>query len=136
VDGHDTDMNTFDKAQSDNSRSEESGYRLAGVTVEHVPGAVVVRVAGEIDMLTAPALDDAVRRSLREQPAKLVIDLSAAQFFSSAGISVLVAAHRNSGDDVALRIVARDRVILRPLQLTGLADDLAIHPTLETALHE
>jgi anti-anti-sigma factor len=129
-------MNTFDAAQSDNSGPEESGYGLASVTVEHLPGAIVVQVAGEIDMLTAPALDDAVRRSLREQPAKLIIDLSTAQFFSSAGISVLVAAHRNRGDDVALRIVARDRVILRPLELTGLSDDLAIHPTLESALNE
>jgi anti-sigma B factor antagonist len=136
VGGHDTDMNTFDAAQSDNSGPEEAGYGLASVTVEQLPGAVVIRVAGEIDMLTAPALDDAVRQSLREQPAKLIIDLSAAKFFSSAGISVLVAAHRNSGDDVALRIVARERVILRPLELTGLADDLAIHPTLESALHE
>ncbi len=103
------------------------------VTISHMPDAIVVTASGEIDMTTAPALDEAVRRSLIERPSTLVIDLSKARFFSSAGIAVLVTAHRSSAE-VALRVVAQDSVVLRPLQLTGLAEDLAIHPTVQSAL--
>ncbi|HJP72679.1 MAG TPA: STAS domain-containing protein [Pseudonocardiaceae bacterium] len=103
------------------------------VTVQQLPGTIVLKVAGEVDMVTAPALENAVRKALTESPDTLVIDLSAAEFFSSAGIAVLVLAHRN-GAGVSLRIVARDRIVLRPLELTGLTDDLAIYPDLEAAL--
>jgi anti-anti-sigma factor len=83
-------------------------------------------------MMTAPAFENAVRQALVEQPAMLIIDLSGAQFFSSAGIAVLMFAHRSS-DDVVLRVVADDRIVLRPLELIGLTDDLAIYPTLQAA---
>lgn len=109
-----------------------SGER-ASVAVHQVANAVVVTVAGEIDMTTAPALERAVRQSLAEHPATLIIDLTGAQFFSSAGIAVLVLAHRHS-NGTALRVVAADRVVLRPLELTGLVDDLAIRATVEAAL--
>ncbi|HEY4021503.1 MAG TPA: STAS domain-containing protein [Pseudonocardiaceae bacterium] len=103
--------------------------------MKHLPDAIVLTVAGEIDMTTAPALEDAVRQSLAERPARLVIDLTGAEFLSSAGIAVLVLAHRN-GAGVALRVVASDRVVLRPLELTGLIGDLAIYSSLETALDQ
>ena len=63
-----------------------------------------------------------------------MIDLTGARFFSSAGIAVLVLAHRNSAE-VALRVVASDRVVIRPLELTGLTDDLSIYPDLAAALN-
>ncbi|HEX4224104.1 MAG TPA: STAS domain-containing protein [Pseudonocardiaceae bacterium] len=125
-------MNGFDGVDA-NEATAVGTEDMATVTVEHLPDAIVVKVAGEIDMMTAPAMEDAVRRSLAERPANLVIDLTGARFFSSAGIAVLVLAHRNSAD-VALRVVASDRVVLRPLELTGLTDDLAIYPTLTAAL--
>lgn len=103
------------------------------VTVQQLPGTVVLKVAGEIDMVTAPELENAVRKVLIDPPETLVIDLTAAEFFSSAGIAVLVLAHRN-GAGVSLRIVAKDRIVLRPLELTGLTDDLTIYPDLEAAL--
>lgn len=105
----------------------------ATVAVRRLPGAIVVAVTGEIDMITAPALQDAVRESLAAQPDTLVIDLTEAHFFSSAGLAVLVFAHRHSGRS-ALRVVASAQVVLRPLELTGLADDLAIRPDLQSAL--
>lgn len=103
------------------------------MTVARLTNAVVITASGEIDMTTAPELEDAVRKALAERPATLVIDLTQAQFFSSAGIAVLVLAHRSS-PAVELRVVARDHVVLRPLELTGLTDDLAIHASIESAL--
>ncbi|HEY4457055.1 MAG TPA: STAS domain-containing protein [Pseudonocardiaceae bacterium] len=123
-------VNGFGVADSDESASVRA---TPVVSTQYLRDAVVLTVAGEIDMTTAPALEDAVRQSLAEGPAMLVIDLSGAEFFSSAGIAVLMLAHRNESG-VALRVVATDRIVLRPLELTGLTDDLAIYDSLDTAL--
>lgn len=123
----------FDAAASTEAAVVGAGESAPTIVVQHLPDTVVLKVGGEIDMMTAPAFEHAVREALAEQPARLIIDLSGAQFFSSAGIAVLVLAHRGS-DNVALRVAAGDRVVLRPLELTGLTDDLAIYPTLQAAL--
>jgi anti-sigma B factor antagonist len=130
-----SDVNGFDVADSENSAVARAGDDAPVVTVKRLPNAIVLVAAGEIDMITAPALEDAVRQSLAERPAVLVIDLTGAQFFSSAGIAVLVLAHRNRAG-VALRVVARDRIVLRPLELTGLTEDLSIYDSLEAALDQ
>lgn len=126
-------MSGFDVRDSADSDAVGDAKERATVGVSQVSDAIVVTVSGEIDMTTAPALEQAVLRSLTDQPVTLVIDLTGAQFFSSAGISVLVLAHRRSADG-ALRVVATDRVVLRPLELTGLTDDLAIYPSVQAAL--
>jgi anti-anti-sigma factor len=129
------DVNGFGGADSANSAEVGASDQAPIVTVRHLGDTIVLTVAGEIDMLTAPALEHATRESLVEHPARLVIDLTGAQFFSSAGIAVLVLAHHNNAG-VALRVVARDRIVLRPLELTGLSDDLAIYANLESALDQ
>ena len=94
---------------------------IPAVAVDRRADAVVLTVTGEVDMTTAPEFEHAVRDALAERPATLVIDLTGAEFFSSAGIAVLVLAHRNDAG-VALRVVATDRIVLRPLELTGLSE--------------
>ena len=128
-----SDVNGFDAAHAADSATTDADQGTPNILVEHLPDAVVLKVGGEIDMMTAPAFENAVRQALGETPATLIVDLSGAQFFSSAGIAVLMLAHRES-DGVALRVVASDHVVLRPLELTGLTDDLAIFPTLQAAL--
>lgn len=125
------DMNQSGVANPDNVTTAGVGDQI--LTEERLPGAVVLTVTGEVDMVTAPALENAVRRSLTECPARLVIDLTGAEFLSSAGIAVLVLAHR-ARDDVALHIVATDRIVLRPLELTGLRNEFAIYDSREAAL--
>ncbi len=123
----------FDATDATEPAVVRAGENMPAIRVEHLPDTIVLKVGGEIDMATAPAFENAVRQALAERPATLIIDLSRARFFSSAGIAVLMFAHRNS-DGVALRVAAGDRIVLRPLELTGLADDLAIYPTLQSAL--
>jgi anti-sigma B factor antagonist len=95
------------------------------------PGRVVVEVVGEVDTSTAPLLQlcldsQAVQRGLRE----LVVDLEQVTFLGAAGVTVLAQAHRRCrmrGARLVLRC-AHDGRALRPLQLTGLADLVAIDP--------
>jgi len=47
-------------------------------------------VAGEIDMATAPALEEAALTLLDERPRRLVLDFAGVPFCDSSGIGVLV----------------------------------------------
>lgn len=51
---------------------------------------IVVRVAGEVDLLTVPVLQDALADSLARSPCDLIIDLSAMTFCGVRGMTVLV----------------------------------------------
>lgn len=108
---------------------------MATVAVERPADDIaVVRVDGEVDMVTAPAVESQVVALLKERPRVLVIDLTAVRFFSSAGLAVLALAHRESDVSTELRVVANDPAVLRPLELTGLTEDLAIRPSLKAAI--
>lgn len=116
----------------DPKRSEAG---LTSVSVEYPSDDIaVVHVAGEVDMVTAPALETEVSNLLRQEPRLLVIDLSDVRFFSSAGLAVLALAHREAHETTHLRVVANHPAVLRPLELTGLTEDLSIQPTVKAAI--
>lgn len=104
------------------------------VDVEQHDGAVVLRVAGELDMLTTPKLQEAITRELAAGPAVLVIDLTDVTFLASSAMAAIVSAHREAADRTAVRIVATSRETARPLEVAGLNAFLAIFPTLKDAL--
>jgi anti-sigma B factor antagonist len=87
------------------------------IEVEEAPDGAVVRVHGEVDMDTAPAL----RECLNALTGRVVVDLSETTFLDSSGMSVLVT-QRNRligvGGDLSLR--APRHLVLRALEITGL----------------
>ncbi len=98
--------------------------------------AVVLSAKGIVDMAAAPALTDHIRAILRLRPAVLVIDFTGVDFLATAGMSVLMEAHRKCGQlDISLRVVAQGPVTVKSMQLLGIDDLLAIYPTVLTALH-
>ena len=104
------------------------------VALEQVPEGVVLAVTGALDLALTPTLRRTVERALRLRPALLVIDLTAVTFLASTGMAELVRANRQTRGEVPVRVVASGRLVLRPLQLTRLTDELAIHATLADAL--
>ncbi len=92
---------------------------------------VVLAVTDELDMLTAPRLHEAARQALDNAPHTLILDLTNVTFLSSAGLSVLVSAHKHAGDATD---VVTDTATLRPLQLMGLDHDLPVYDTRDEAL--
>jgi len=109
--------------------------RVAGANSE----ALVVTVAGEIDLYTVGRLRAAVAAGfdqLRDGEG-LVIDLTEVTFLSSQGLQALVdvtlAAQRRRQP---LQIVVdHTRPVIRPVEVTGLDDVLALFNTVEDALH-
>ncbi|QRP43599.1 STAS domain-containing protein [Amycolatopsis sp. FDAARGOS 1241] len=95
--------------------------------------AAVVTVAGEIDLVTAPELDEVVSGAVDESPDVLVVDLRGVTFLSSAGLQVLAAAHQRLGEQ-RLRVVTTSNATSRPLTSTGLDAWIGLFPTVDEAL--
>ncbi|WP_170140085.1 STAS domain-containing protein [Prauserella marina] len=104
------------------------------MTVQRHRWSVVVRPEGEVDVLTAPDMHEAIEQAVDERPRLLVVDLSKVEFLGCAGLSVLVTAKLHAGWRTCLRVVATDRVTRRPLELTGLDQRLTVYDSLDAAL--
>src|SRR4029079_17538304 len=102
--------------------TEETQPGLRVGHARHGP-AVVVDIAGDLDMTTVVALRTELRAALAAvaAPAPVVLDLTAVGFLGSAGLSALTEAHQlGEAPRTPLRLVATHRQVLRPIQLTGL----------------
>lgn len=87
----------------------------------------VIELAGEIDMLTSPALVDPITRLDASAPSTIVLDFERVTFVDSTGLSALILADRTaraSGRRLVLRGVAPR--VLRVLQVTQLERALTI----------
>jgi anti-anti-sigma factor len=114
-----------------------AGYRHPApltVTVERRARSLIVRLAGEVDLGTAPGLRLALERAVDERPRVVVVDLSKVAFLGCAGLSQLVSARQRAGRRTCLRVVATSRVTRRPLRLTGLDQYLGVFDSLAAAL--
>jgi anti-sigma B factor antagonist len=94
----------------------------------------VIAVAGDLDMLTAPQLDDAIHSALREEPTALVVDLSKVAFLGSAAMNLLVATHHEITPTTPFGVVADGPATIRPMKKIGLDSVIALHPTLDDAV--
>jgi anti-anti-sigma factor len=112
------------------------GESLATVTVSHRAGFELARVAGEVDMSSAPQVRASILAIVAERGAGLhglVIDLLRVEFFGAAGLGVLGEVQRRCPEDAEVRIVATAPIVLRMLQLTGLDRLLPVYATIDDA---
>ncbi|HEX6346468.1 STAS domain-containing protein [Umezawaea sp.] len=111
----------------------DAGVSWLGVDHREERGAVVVAVAGEVDVVTVPDLEERIDAVVRED-LPLVLDLAGVTFLDSTGLSALVRCHRRGLLGGGFRLVVANRAVSRPLELTALDDLLEVYPTLEAAL--
>jgi anti-anti-sigma factor len=105
--------------------------RLFSVSKDLLPGCEVIRVRGELDMLTSPELADALS-SCDESGQEVVVDLSGVSFIDSHGLHVLMRA-RPGGQHVVL--VCPDGNVSRLLQLIEASSVLTIYKRLDDYLN-
>ncbi len=103
-------------------------------TVADHDGIVVLSIGGEIDLVTAPALEEAIGGVVVDDPSALIIDLSAVEFLGSVGLKILAATFEKLGDSAEFGVVARGPATRRPIHLTGLDKTFPLYPTLDDAL--
>ncbi len=115
------------------SRFQDHGdIDFSVVTAVH-QGMTILSVAGDIDLLTAPRLREAVTAALVSESRCLIIDLTQTKFLSSSGMRVLIDAHNAISPTGHLGIVADGPATSRPMKLIGLDQILTIMPTLDAA---
>ncbi len=108
-------------------RDRCSHVDLVSIDVTRSASGVLLIVAGEVDSSTASSLRAAVDSAFADRVATLTINLDGVTFLDSAGLCVLAGAHRRAAaDGVPLRVLASTWAVIRPLQITGLYDLLAV----------
>lgn len=84
--------------------------------------AVVVALRGELDLATAPAVEDAVVGRVRDG-GWVVLDLRGLEFMDSSGVRVIVTAHglaQESGGRLTIVRGVPDGPVQRVLEISGL----------------
>ena len=113
----------------------EDGER-PDLTITQLTGRIcVVRMVGDLDMLSAPGLQHALSQEVAARHQVLLMDLSDCEFMGSAGLAVLVQANelaKPAGTHVALGGV--NSIVDRALQITGLRTLFDVYSTLEAAV--
>jgi anti-sigma B factor antagonist len=97
--------------------------------------AIVLSVAGDIGLASAPQLVEVATAILDRRPRALVVDMSRVSFLASAGLAALVDLRRRAGA-VTFRVVASTSTVVRPLALAGLDTLIDVRATLADALAE
>ncbi len=117
---------------------EQSGDSVDPTAFEvgkhQVDRAVVLTVSGEVDILNAPQLAEAIQTVLATGPAALIVDLSKVDFLASAGMTVLVTAQAEVVPPTRFAVVANGPATSRPIKLMGLDGILSLYSTLDSAL--
>ena len=99
------------------------------VEVRRGPARTTVDLTGEVDLLTAGQLADALARLLAQGCRSAEIDLSGVGFMSVAGLAVLVEADRRYRDAGGrLELTRPTPACARLFTLTGLDASLTIRP--------
>jgi anti-sigma B factor antagonist len=72
-------------------------------------GAIQVELAGELDIASAPKLEDELVRLEEQKPSLLAVDLRPLDFMDSSGLRVLVAADTRAREQGRRLVLIRGR---------------------------
>jgi anti-anti-sigma factor len=116
-----------------------NAMELLVVDSEVRPEAVLVHVSGEIDSSTAGELRTRLTSALEEaggqEPRLLIVDLDGVTYFGSAGLNAVLDCHKQGlRAGTAVRLVADNELVVRPIEVTNLDSLLDLYPSLPDAL--
>jgi anti-sigma B factor antagonist len=116
--------------------SSRLGQRVDGLelSAEQRGDDFVVTVAGDLDIVTSPALDECLKTA-QVTGSRVVLDLSGVDFMDTSALAVIVGHWKRleaAGGSLALA-GARYRYT-KTLWITGLADRLSLYDSVEAAL--
>lgn len=99
------------------------------LVVETADGRVVFTPRGELDLATAPELEEKILAALRDASQAVVLDLRELSFMDSTGVRTIVAAHQTAGETGCdLRVVRppRDSPVSRVIEISGIDEALGL----------
>ncbi len=96
------------------------------VESEQTGASWVVRVRGEVDMATSPALESEFDTVLAATPERVGVDLGEVSFLDSSGIRVLLVARQRLADaDATLAVDRMSDPVQRVFEIAGVLETLA-----------
>jgi anti-anti-sigma factor len=111
------------------------GDRSMDIATRAQGGVTIVAFAGSLDSNTSPQAQQAVDGVLAAGARQLVVDCTALEYISSAGLRVLLgAAKRLKGAGGALRLFGLNETVREVFEISGFATILAVFATEGDAL--
>jgi anti-anti-sigma factor len=101
--------------------------------VEVVSGAIVVHLAGELDLYNAEEVRAVLADAIASSPERIVVDMAEVEFVDSTALGVLIEARSKLGRD-GLALAAPQLDTRRTLQVSGLDRHLPVHDSVADAL--
>ena len=94
--------------------------------VEEQDHAVVVRLAGELDLYNADEVRETLDRVCARDPGRVIVDLADVSFIDSTGLGVLVEARSKLTDRKTFILSGPQPETRRALEISGLAKHMPI----------
>ena len=95
------------------------------INVERDFELVTLRITGRLDTTTAPNLETVIGE-LSDDTKDLIFDMSGVEYISSAGIRVLLGAHKKmSAVNGTVRIEKASEMVREVFEMTGLSEFLS-----------
>ena len=102
--------------------------------VESLDGAIVVRLAGELDLYNAHEVRDALASAAEKRPERIVVDLANVEFIDSTALGVLIEARTKLENRRAFLLASPGIETRRALEISGLARHFGIHESVDEAV--
>lgn len=97
-------------------------------------GAAGIVVRGEIDLSTAPLVEEGLDAAIHDSAGPFALDLSGVSFLDSCGVNVLLRARALLGrTDRALLVVCPGGRVRRVLELVGIDDLFTLYESRQEA---
>ena len=95
------------------------------ITKKQNGAALEIAVEGRLDTLTSPELDNELKTCL-ENVDSLVLDCEKLDYISSAGLRVILNAHKTMNVKGGMRLIHVNEIVREVFEVTGFADVLTI----------
>ena len=97
------------------------------MTIEKKQNGTALEIAleGRLDTMTAPELEAELNQSLGSAES-LVLDFSKLEYISSAGLRVLLSAHKAMNAKGGMKVTNVNEIVQEVFEVTGFADILDI----------
>ena len=119
-------------AMTQDDASELREAPVAGIRREG--GAIVVSLAGELDLYNAGEVREALLECVEEKPERLVVDLAGVRFIDSTALGVLIEARTRLANRKGFLLAEPGLETRRALEISGLDRHFSVHGTVDEAL--
>lgn len=101
------------------------GSGFMTITTQRKGTALEIALKGRLDTSTAPQLEAELKGSL-EGAESLILDFSGLDYISSAGLRVLLAAHKAMSGRGGMKVTHVSEMVAEVFEVTGFSDILSI----------